>query len=247
MASSWYHHDYPQSMPQDFSTLEVSPQALRHVESFKDLPAPPGLEIQNPDAVHLPMKARHSYADAPEVAYSSQSSPEPKLLSSPFTPSSFAGSPGGLMNEKGFSDTHRARRTICGLPSKTFWCSVISAALTIAVVVGLAVGVTVGLHNAHLKHEKASSSSSSQASSPATGINNGSSLAAIAFNDTLGVRHHRIYYQDEAGNIKESSWNTSTNRWQVSNSAIGQAKMNTSLAAIVTGPPQYGFVSNDFW
>ncbi len=234
-------------MPQDFSTLEVTPQALRHAESFNDLPAPPGLDFLNPDAVHLAKKARHSHSDAPEVAYSPQSSPRSKSLSSPLPASSFAGSSGGLMHEKGFNDNHRARRTICGLASKTFWLSVVLAALTIAVVVGLAVGLTVGLHNAHRKHEKASNSTSSLAPSTVPGINNGSSLAAIAFNDTLGVLHHRVYYQDDTGNIKESSWNTSNNLWQVSNPAIGQAKMNTSIAAIVTGPPHYDFVSNSFW
>ena len=255
MASSWHHHDYPQSIPQDFSTLEVTPQTLRHDESFKQLPAPPGLEVLNPNAIHLSKDARHSHLDAPEVAYSPQSSPKPELLSSPLPASPFDGSSGGFTNEKEFDDDHRAQRTICGLASKISWFSVVLAALTIAVVVGLAVGLTVGLQNAHRKHENASGSSSSQASSTATGIinssilgvSNSSSLAAIAFNDTLGVLHQRVYYQDDAGKIKESSWNASTNLWQVSNPAIGLAKMNTPLAAIVTGPPQYDFVSNSFW
>ena len=255
MASSWYHHDYPRSIPQDFSTLEVTPQTLRHDESLKELPAPPGLEVLHSDAVHLSKDTRDRHLDAPEVAYSSQSSPKPQWLSSPLPASSVSGSSGGFLNEKEFNNNHRAQRTIGGLASRTFWCSLVLAALTIAVVVGLAVGLTVGLRNAHRKHENASSSSSSHASSTATGIINGSSfgvsnsssLAAIAFNDTLGVLHQRVYYQDDTGNIKESSWNASTNLWQVSNPAIGLAKMNTPLAAIVTGPPQYGFVSNNFW
>ena len=247
MPSAWHHHDYPQSIPQDFSTLEVTPQNLRHDQSFTELPAPPGLEVSNPDAVHLSKDARHSHLDALEVAYSPESSPEPKSLSSALPASSFDGSSGGLMNEKEFNEKNNV-----WFGFKTFWFSVVLAALTIAVVVGLAVGLTVGLHH---KHEKASNPSSSQASSTATGINNGSSLgvsnssslAAIAFNDTLGVLYHRVYYQDDAGIIKESSWNSSTNLWQVSNPAIGQAKMNTPLAAIVTGPPHYDFVSNSFW
>lgn len=254
MTSSYYHHDYPQSIPQDFSTLETTPQTLRHDESFKELPAPPGLEVLSPDAVHLSNDARHSDGDAPEVAHSPQSSPKPQSLLSPLPASSFGGISRGLMNEKDYNDNYRAQRRICGWNSKTFWSSAILAALTIAVVVGLAVGLTVGLHNAHHKHENASNPSSSQASSNATGINNSSnlgvsnssSLAAIAFNDTFGIMHHRVYYQDDTGIIKESSWNSSTNLWHVSNPAIGQAKMNTPLAAIVTGPPQYAFVSNNF-
>ena len=241
MPSSRYPYDCPQSIPQGFSTLEVTSQTLRHGESLKELPGPSGLEVLNPDAVNLPMDARHSHFDAPEVAYLTQSSPIPKSLSS------FVGNSGRLLNEKERNENHRPPRTICGWASKPFWFSLALAALTIAVVVGLAVGISVGLPNAHHRHESASNASSSQASSPATGVNNGSSLAAIAFNDTLGILHHRVYYQDDAGKIKESSWNTSSNLWQVSNSAIGQAKLNTPLAAIVTGPPQYSFVSNNFW
>lgn len=63
----------------------------------------------------------------------------------------------------------------------------------------------------------------------------------------LALCYHRINYQDDAGKIKESSWNASSNLWQVSNSAIGQAKMNIPLAAIVTGPPQYDFVIINFY
>ena len=150
------------------------------------------------------------------------------------------------MNEKQVFYNHRAQRTICGWASKTFWFSVVLTALTIAVVVGLAVGLTVGLQNAHRENGKASNSSSLQGSTAASGVSNSSSLAAIAFNDTLGVLHQRVYYQDDAGIVKESSWNSSINVWQLSNPAIGQAKMNTPLAAIVTGPPQYAFVSNNF-
>ena len=241
MPSSWYD---PESIPQGFSTSEVTSQTLRHGESLKELPGPSGLEVLNPDAVHLPTDARHSYSDAPEVAYLT---PIPTSLSSPLPASSFDGNSGRLLNEKERNENHRPPRKICGWASKPFWFSLALAALTIAVVVGLAVGIPLGLQNAHRRHESASDASSSQASNPATGVNNGSSLAAIAFNDTLGILHHRVYYQDDAGEIKESSWNSSSKLWQVSNSAIGQAKMNTPLAAIVTGPPQYTFVSNNFW
>ena len=255
MPSSWYRHDNPESIHQGFSTLEVTPQTLKHGESFKELSGPSGLEPLNSAAVHLSNDARHSQFDAPEVVYSSQSSPKPKSSSSPVPTSSFDGSSGGLLIEKESNDNHRAKRTICGWDSKPCWFLTALAALTIIVVVGLVVGTTVGLQNAHRKHESVSNASSTQASNPATGVNNGSSigvsnsssLAAIAFNDTLGVLHYRVYYQDDAGKIKESSWNTSSNLWQVSNSAIGQAKMNTPLAAIVTGPPLYGFVSKNFW
>ena len=202
MPSSWYRHDHPQSIPQGFSTLEVTPQTLKHGESFKGLPGPNGLEALNPAAVHLSKDAQHSHFDAPEVVDSSQSSPKPKSFSSPVPTSSFDGSSGGLLIEKEGNDNHKAQRTICGWASKPCWFPVVLAALTIAVVVGLVVGITVGLQNAHRKHESVSNASSSQASSPATGVNNGSSigvsnsssLAAIAFNDTLGVLHHRVYY-----------------------------------------------------
>ena len=253
MRSSWYIYDSPQSIPHGLSTLEVIPQNTRDGESFKELPPPSGLEVLSRGAASLSKDARHSYFDAPEVAYSPQSSPRPNLSSSPL-PASSDGSSEGLFSEKEGNDNHKARRTICNWAAKRCWLFVILAVLTVAVVVGLVVGIVVGLRNAHRKHESASKASSSQASGTGSGIDNGfsigvsnsSSLAAIAFNDTLGVVHHRVYYQDDAGIIKESSWNTSGNLWQVSNSAIGQAKTNTPLTAIVTGPPQYGFVSNNF-
>ena len=246
MTSSCYHHGHPLSIPQDFSTLEVTPQTLRHDNSFQELPTPPRMEVLNPNAVHLSRGSRHNLWDAPEVAYSPESSPKPSSLSLPFPASSIDGSFGGFVNEKEVFHNHRAQRTICGWASKIFWFSVVLVVLTMAVVVGLAVGLTVGLQNAHRKNGKASDSSSLQGSTAASGVSNSSSLAAIAFNDTLGVLHQRVYYQDDAGIIKESSWNSSTNLWQLSNPAIGQAKMNTPLAAIVTGPPQYAFVSNNY-
>ena len=246
MPSSWQYHNHPQSIPQGFSTLEVTPQTSRHGESFKEMPAPSGLEVLSPVSVNLSTDGRHSHYDAPEVVYSSHFSPENKSFSSPLPASSLDDTSGGLLNGNECNDSHRAQRIIFGRASKRRWFFVVLAALTIAVVIGLAVGLTVGLRNAHRKDESASNASSSQVSSTNSGITNGSSLAAIAFNDTLGVVHHRVYYQDDAGKIKESSWNASSNLWQVSNSAIGQAKLNTPLAAIVTGPPQYGFVSNSF-
>lgn len=245
MPSSWYPHESPESIRQGFSTLEVTPQNTRDGESFKELPPPSGLEVLNPDAGRLSRDARHSHFDAPEVACSPQSSLRPDLSSSPLPPSSFDGSSGGLFIEKDANDNHKARRIKSNWAAKRCWLFVVLAVLTVAVVVGLVVGIVFGLRNSHRK---------SQAFGTASGINNGSSLgvsnssslASIAFNDTLGILHHRVYYQDNAGTIKESSWNNSSNQWQVSNSAIGQAKMNTPLAAIVTGPPQYSFVSNNF-
>ena len=246
MPSSWQYHNHPQSIPQSFSTLEVTPQTSRHFESFKEMPSPSGLEGLSPVAVHPSTDARYSHDDAPEVVYSSHLSPENMSFSSPLPASYLDDTSGGLLNGKEFNDSHRAQRNIFGRASKRCWICVILAALTITIVVGLAIGITFGLRNAHRKDESASNGSSSQVPSTDNGITNGSSLAAIAFNDTLGVVHHRVYYQDHAGKIKESSWNASSKLWQVSNSAIGQAKLNTPLAAIVTGPLQYGFVSNNF-
>ena len=42
--STWYHHDYPQSNPEDFSTLEVAPQPTRFDGSFKEMQSPTGLK-----------------------------------------------------------------------------------------------------------------------------------------------------------------------------------------------------------
>ncbi|KAL8943037.1 MAG: hypothetical protein Q9216_001325 [Gyalolechia sp. 2 TL-2023] len=66
-----------------------------------------------------------------------------------------------------------------------------------------------------------------------------SSLASIAWADSDGVGYRRLYYQDSAGTIKESAWNSSARKWYVSNEAMGIAKPKSPLAASVLNAPLY--------
>ncbi len=95
------------------------------------------------------------------------------------------------------------------------------------------------------KHSSNPQSGSRNSSSPLSTaeVSLSSSLAAIAFNDIQDLVRYRIYYQDNNGAIKESSWNSSGQSWYVSNAAIGLAKSKSPLAPLVTGPQQHPCVS----
>lgn len=69
-----------------------------------------------------------------------------------------------------------------------------------------------------------------------------SSLASVAWLDDGGVGHRRLYYQDSAGTIKESWWNSTAAVWYRSTVAMGKARLNSPLAAAVVGPKKYNFV-----
>ncbi|KAL8659720.1 MAG: hypothetical protein Q9226_000276 [Calogaya cf. arnoldii] len=60
-----------------------------------------------------------------------------------------------------------------------------------------------------------------------------SSLASVAWKDNEGLQHRRLYYQDFAGNIKESAWNNSANGWYASSTILAQARQHSPLAAAV--------------
>lgn len=72
-----------------------------------------------------------------------------------------------------------------------------------------------------------------------------SSLASVAWSGPggLGLGHRRLYYQDDAGIVKESAWNSSSNEWYASNEDLGKAKKNSPIAAAVAGNITWPFVS----
>lgn len=71
-----------------------------------------------------------------------------------------------------------------------------------------------------------------------------SSLASVAWKDNEGLEYRRLYYQDSAGNIKESAWNNSANGWYSSSKALAQARQNSPLAAAVAGNLSWPFVGD---
>ncbi|CAF9910296.1 MAG: hypothetical protein ALECFALPRED_006456 [Alectoria fallacina] len=52
---------------------------------------------------------------------------------------------------------------------------------------------------------------------------------------------YRVYWQGDDNVIRESAWNDTANLWQLSNSAIGSAKANSPLVAVVSGPAVCSF------
>ncbi|KAL8976776.1 MAG: hypothetical protein Q9205_007290 [Flavoplaca limonia] len=62
-----------------------------------------------------------------------------------------------------------------------------------------------------------------------------SSLASVAWSENRGIGYRRLYYQDDAGTVKESAWNSSGNEWYASNNNLGKAKANSPIAAAVAG------------
>ena len=116
-------------------------------------------------------------------------------------------------------------------------------ALAITIAVLLIVGAVVGgvLGSRHHHNNAPSASSSGNGSTPLTGpaykaIRQDSQLAAVAFNDTSGTTQYRVYFQDSANLIKESSWNSTSQRWFVSNRNVTKAKPSTPIAAAAVGP-----------
>ena len=67
-------------------------------------------------------------------------------------------------------------------------------------------------------------------------------MASVAWTDSDQVAYRRLYYQDSAGTVKESAWNSTGNAWYSSNDAVGIGKQGSPLAAAVVGPKRHDFV-----
>lgn len=229
----------PLSIPQDFSNLEV---VLRRTdEGFKEVRVLSSDELKE---VHNPSNTSEKYYNGSPLSVKSP----PSALSST---GSFARS---LPDKEGPVPGEPRAKRICGLPAKGFW---LLLALTL-VAASVAVGVPVGLyvHKMNAAPATFTGSSLAVASGPSPGSpaatssapappafrDASSGIASVAWNDTNGVAQYRVYYQDDKLSIKESAWNASSNKWQDTGS-IGTAKNKTPIAAAVTGPQDFTFVS----
>lgn len=187
------------------------------------------------------MAARFSRFDDHEVI--AQSSPLPLPVDSALSQSptlSLSGSSGTLVTEKAHEIKRCESRRICGLKA-------INPCFIYLMV--LAVGLTVGREKSDYEHDQGGNTGNATLASappPNNGVTNNSSIASVAFNDTSGLLHYRIYYQDDTDMIEESSWNASTKLWQVTNTAIGKAKTKSPLAAIAIRRGPYAILSSDF-
>ncbi|KAL8729473.1 MAG: hypothetical protein Q9166_004721 [cf. Caloplaca sp. 2 TL-2023] len=139
---------------------------------------------------------------------------------------------------------------------KRFWIPV-ACLLLIGVIVG---GIVGGLTRKDSSHNEAptaspgsTAASSASATSPSSTSNTpqptskplNSSLASVAWSDHGEIGYRRLYYQDDAGMIKESAWNTSGNEWYSSNEALASARPNSPIAAAVAGNRIWPFVSSN--
>lgn len=216
-----------------YSTLQVVPQPQKTPAwidgSFDEKES---LQVW-PESTLEPVKAQlfSDPSDAPEL------SPYNSPLASSIAPdASLTRSFGTLITEKK-GGAWKGGRTICGIPRKTFWI-LLGVKLLMMVLV---IAVPVGLFVRRGKHTSAHANASNVPPSSPIMISNTSSLASIAWNDTNGIMQYRVYWQGEDNIIRESAWNATANLWQLSNSAIGIAKANSPLAAVVSGPAVYPF------
>ncbi|KAL8787650.1 MAG: hypothetical protein Q9213_002081 [Squamulea squamosa] len=74
-----------------------------------------------------------------------------------------------------------------------------------------------------------------------------SSLASVAWSSPDGLRSRRLYYQDDAGTVKESAWNSSADQWYLSNNNLANAKRTSPIAAAVAGNSTWPFQINVYY
>ena len=145
--------------------------------------------------------------------------------------------------------TQRARQ---GWKRKRFWIPLALLLLIGAIVAGLVGGLSArgdSAGTASPDSEAATSPSSPDSTSSASGpaqtlpkpLN--SSLASVAWSEPGGLGHRRLFYQDAAGIVKESAWNSSGDEWYASNENLGKAKKKSPIAAAVAGNITFTFVS----
>lgn len=143
----------------------------------------------------------------------------------------------------------RGRCRICRLQRKWFWLILVAVAAAIGLVVGAVVGTIVHRDKGNDKQMTSGGTTGqlvpSNSSHPATitKMNDNSALASVAWNDVDNNPQYRLYWQGEDSTIRESSWNATKRNWTVSSSPIGYARPDSPIAAVVTGPAGFPFVS----
>lgn len=95
---------------------------------------------------------------------------------------------------KHWQPSWRARRRRC----VRAWCWLIGAIILCVVVVAAIVGGVLG-------SRARSSSSASPANTTSKALLRSTGLAAVAWMDSIAI-HHRVYWQDETLQLRESSW-----------------------------------------
>jgi len=127
--------------------------------------------------------------------------------------------------------------------------NLVSAVVAIAIIIGAVVG-TIVHRDKGMDKQITSSGSTGQlvptnSSHPASTVrlSDNTALASIAWNDSNNIPQYRLYWQGEDSTLREFSWNGTQQNWTVSSLPIGYARLNSPMAAVVTGPAGFPFVS----
>ncbi|KAL8652867.1 MAG: hypothetical protein Q9226_004082 [Calogaya cf. arnoldii] len=126
---------------------------------------------------------------------------------------------------------------------KRFWIPLATLLLIGAIVGGIVGGLSNG--NDSSPDEEAPTGppdpAAAAAAPPPPPKSLNSSLASVAWSAPSGLGYRRLYYQDKAGTIKESAWNSSGSEWYASNESLGKAKPHSPIAASVAGNTTWPF------
>lgn len=227
-------------MPSISQSLDAHEQNGKEVAgrdiSDKIVASPPGI-------THSTLEARHP----DPVLYDSFK----QAIPAQSRPSYSAEEPKATENVEGQSSYQvlRGRRPMCRLQPLWFWLILVSAAAAIGIVVGAVVGTIVHRDKGNDKQTTSGGTTGqlipSNSSHPATvtKMNDNSAVASVAWHDIDNNPQYRLYWQGEDSTIRESVWNATKRNWTASSSPIGYARPNAPMAAVVTGPAGFPFVS----
>ncbi|KAI4242648.1 MAG: hypothetical protein L6R42_010940, partial [Xanthoria sp. 1 TBL-2021] len=147
---------------------------------------------------------------------------------------------------------------------KRFWIPLVALLLIGAIVGGIVGGLSNRNDSSSNQEASTGSPDSAAAASPSSPDSTGrpsstsipappspkplnSSLASVAWSEPSGLGYRRLYYQDDAGTIKESAWNSSGNEWYSSNEKLAKAKPSSPIAAAVAGNLTWPFQINLYY
>ena len=102
--------------------------------------------------------------------------------------------------------------TVCGLRSWVFWTVVGAATIVlIAVVVGGSMGGVL-----YGRHDKSSHNTTAPIRVKSSPVLESSKMASLQYLDKTNVTHYRVYFQNQAGILRESTWDSNVKTWTVS-------------------------------
>lgn len=133
-------------------------------------------------------------------------------------------------------------RKLCGLRPWVFWILVATTAAAVLAIIGGAVG------GALLRRRANAADGVAIKTSP---VLHNSKLAALQYVDKQNVTHERVYFQDKAGTLRESAWNSNTTGWTVTDISDPSVdvQLGTPLACACGYPhamKNYTFVRSHF-